>query len=251
MHWGKRFLGGSQSAGTNTITSPAFDPISRQPELKHAAVKVTAAALPWRLVAFAELDAVRALDALQALQSEVAFASAVLIGRKREGVLFRAAHDLAPPAEWLAALDQLLGLDGDDVLRYEDARRGHSRRVRISDELLRGVRLSGDAGAVTSAEWLREWLVGGQSIERIRRLLLLPASQAPAGFMPAGRVLCQCFGVSERDIVSELARTEGEPAQRLRTVQSRMHCGTNCGSCVPELKALAEKCAAEAGRLVA
>jgi assimilatory nitrate reductase catalytic subunit len=251
MHWGKRFLGGSQSAGTNTITSPAFDAISRQPELKHAAVKVAAASLPWRLVAFAELDAVQAVDALQALQAGVVFASTVLIGRKRDGVLFRAAHNGAPPASWLAELDALLGLDGDEVLRYDDARRGHSRRVRISGELLRGVRLSGDAGAITSGEWLREWLVGGQSIEQIRRLLLVPSRQAPAGFMPVGRVLCQCFGVSERDIVSELTRTEGGPAERLRTVQSRLHCGTNCGSCVPELRALVEKCAAEAGRLVA
>jgi assimilatory nitrate reductase catalytic subunit len=251
MHWGKRYLGGSQSAGTNTLTTPAFDPISRQPELKHAAVKVAAVSLPWRLVAFAELDAVRALDALQALQAGVVFASTVVIGREREGVLFRAAHNGAPPASWLAELDALLGLDADDVLRYDDARRGHSRRIRIAGERLGGARLSGEANAIASGEWLREWLVGGQSIDRIRRLLLLPSSQAPAGFVPAGRVVCQCFGIPERDIVSELTHTEGAPAERLRSVQSRLHCGTNCGSCLPELKVLVEKCVAEAGRRVA
>ena len=35
---------------------PAFCPTSKQPELKHAAVKVLRAELPWRLVARAWLD---------------------------------------------------------------------------------------------------------------------------------------------------------------------------------------------------
>ena len=48
MHWGGRFLGGH---GVNALTIAALDPVSRQPELKHCAVRVEAAALPWRLVA--------------------------------------------------------------------------------------------------------------------------------------------------------------------------------------------------------
>ena len=251
MHWGKRYLGGSRSAGVNTVTTPAFDPISRQPELKHAAVKVTAAALPWRLVAFAHIGAVEAIDRLQSLQGEVAFASAVLIGRDSEGVLLRAANATAPTVEWLAALDTLLDLDADDVLRYEDTRRGHSRRIRIDGDRLRGVRLTGDAGAITSGEWLREWLVGGQSIEQIRRLLLSPSSHAPSGFVSAGQVVCQCFGVNERDIASTLTQCTGGPGERLQALQARLQCGTNCGSCVPELKALVEKCDAQGGRMVA
>ena len=251
MHWGKRYLGGRTSAGVNTVTTAAFDPISRQPELKHAAVKVVATGLAWRLVAFAELGAVEALDRLQALQGEVAFASAVLIGREEEGVLLRAANESAPSSQWLAALDAVLGLDAEDVLRYEDARRGHARRIRIDGERLRAARLSGDAGAILSGEWLREWLIGGQGIEQIRRLLLLPSSQAPSGFIPAGRVVCQCFGVNERDIAATLAQATGAPGERLRALQSRLRCGTNCGSCVPELKAMAESCAAGCGRRVA
>ncbi|MES3014966.1 MAG: nitrate reductase, partial [Pseudomonadota bacterium] len=45
MHWGDEFLSGSTStgqraAGVNALTSPAFCPSSKQPELKHAAVKI-------------------------------------------------------------------------------------------------------------------------------------------------------------------------------------------------------------------
>ncbi len=36
MHWGDRFLKG---LGCNVLTLPAFDPLSKQPELKHAGVR--------------------------------------------------------------------------------------------------------------------------------------------------------------------------------------------------------------------
>ena len=258
MHWGKRFLGGTASAGTNTVTLSTFDPISRQPELKHAAVKVSAVDLPWRLVAFAECDALRVLDALQALQEPVTFASAVLIGRDRPGILLRAAHDEAPSAAWLATLDSLLDLDAQDVMRYEDARRGQSRRIRITGDRLLGVRLSGAAAAITSGEWLRDWLVGGRAVADVRRFLLAPehrgqttCSEGGNKWSVPGRVVCQCHNVSEREILAALGECEGEPGERLDALKAQLKCGTNCGSCVPELRALVEKGGPKARRMVA
>jgi assimilatory nitrate reductase catalytic subunit len=242
MHWGKRFLGGRGSAGTNTLTIGAFDPFSRQPELKHAAIKVSPAELGWRLVAFAEALPERAtemLDALQALQDEVAFATSVMIGRERPGVLMRAGNENAPGASWLAALDEILGVNADDTLRYEDARLAQSRRLRIADDRLVAVRLCGSAGAVTSGEWLRDWLVECRAVAEIRRLLLSPATHAPAGFVLSGRVVCQCWNVSERDIASALAECAGGTDEKLATLKASLKCGTNCGSCLPELRVLA------------
>ena len=251
MHWGKRYLGGKASEGTNTVTVPALDPVSRQPELKHAAIKVTTADLPWRLVAFAEGDAMRILDRLQALQDEVAFASAVPIGRERSAILYRAAHEGSPSPAWIAALDALLGLDAEDVLRYEDARRGDSRRIRIADDRLLGVRLTGEALAVASGEWLREWLVGGKSVADVRRLLLAAATHAPTGLGGCDRVICQCHNVSERQIASTLSQCPGGPGERLAALKQQLQCGTACGSCGPELRELAEKADAKARRMVA
>ena len=254
MHWGKRFLGGSGSAGTNTVTLSAFDPISRQPELKHAAIRVSPVDLPWRLVAFAECDPDRlaaTLDALQARQDEVTFASTVVIGRERPGVMLRAAHSHAPGPEWIDTLDRLLGLDIDDALRYEDARLNHSRRMRIAGDRLLAVRLTGTPGAITAGEWLRDWLVSGRSVGEVRRLLLSPAHRAPSGFVLAGRVVCQCWNVSEQEIVSALPAWEGDAGERLGQLQSTLKCGTNCGSCVPELRALVEKVSPGSPRMVA
>ena len=258
MHWGKRFLGGQASEGVNTVTSPAFDAHSHQPELKHAAVKVVGVELPWRVVAFAEIEPDRVaatFDAMQALQDDVAFMSAALIGRDRPGILFRAAHEASPGVEWIATLDKLLDLQGGDVLRYEDTRRALSRRIRILDDRLLGVRLTGEAGAIASGEWLREWLVSGKPVAEIRRLLLSPATHAPSGFVMAGRVICQCFNVSEPEIAACLANCAGDTLQKLEALKAELKCGTNCGSCVPELRSLAGAAAVniaeKAGRMVA
>ncbi len=52
MHWGSASLGGEGAHGINALTTPARCPVSFQPELKHAAIRVTKAELPWRLAAF-------------------------------------------------------------------------------------------------------------------------------------------------------------------------------------------------------
>ncbi|HUP30556.1 MAG TPA: molybdopterin-dependent oxidoreductase, partial [Usitatibacter sp.] len=241
MHWGKRFLGGRDSAGVNTVTSPALDPLSRQPELKHAAVKIERAGLPWRLTAFVRVDPerfVHVLDALLPLQSELTFASAVPFGRATPGVLFRAAAEQSPSEAWLATLDRILELEGDDVLRYDDPRLGHARRLKISGDHLASARLSGDAGAIASGEWLREWLASGQSVAEIRRALLLPSALPPAGLVPASRIVCQCLGISEHAIAASLALLPDNAADRVKHLQATLRCGTNCGSCLPELRAL-------------
>ncbi len=244
MHWGKRFLGGRASAGTNTLMPGNFDAASRQPELKHAAVKVSAATLPWRLTAFAEVGegALAGLAAsLQDLHPGAAFVSVVPIGRERAGILVRAANAGAPAPDFLAKLDGLLSLDGEGVLCYDDPARGHARRIRLDGDRLVAARLSGEPGSISSGEWLREWLVGGRAVAEVRRMLLSPSRSAPQGFAAAGRVVCQCWNVSEPQIAAALGQFEGEPRERLNALGTLLKCGTSCGSCLPELRELAAR----------
>ena len=53
-----------------------------------------------------------------------------------------------------------------------------------------------------------------------------------------GRQICTCFDVSEPLIESTLAQCGGSEDQRLSQLQQTLRCGTNCGSCVPELRKL-------------
>ena len=240
MHWGSATLAGRGSTGVNAVTAKAFCPSSKQPELKHAAVRVTRAELPWKLVAFGfpggaeHLVALR--DALRECAGQFEFASVVLIGGDRSGVLLRAAASEAIDEVLLAQIDRLFRLHGDDVARYDDPKRGIGRRVRVEMGRLVAVRLSGD---VSGAAWLRDWLTSAHDVAALRHGLLVPSGQPPHGYVPRGRVVCNCFDVSEYEIAAHLALCAGSPEAALATLQAQRHCGTNCGSCLPELKRLA------------
>ena len=181
MHWGSVSLGGDGALGVNALTTPARCPISQQPELKHAAVRVTKAELPWRLAVFgyaADGDALAVRQALRSLLESFPFASVTLIGRDRPGVLFRAAAARPVETALLARVDAVFGLHADVVARYDDATRGIGRRVLVDADRLVAVRLSGDTVAES---WLREWLLAEQEVASLRTALLRPTAQAPAG----------------------------------------------------------------------
>jgi assimilatory nitrate reductase catalytic subunit len=53
-----------------------------------------------------------------------------------------------------------------------------------------------------------------------------------------GKTVCACFSVGEKTLLNEILQG------RLKSVEAigeRLQAGTNCGSCIPELKVLLEK----------
>jgi assimilatory nitrate reductase catalytic subunit len=48
--------------------------------------------------------------------------------------------------------------------------------------------------------------------------------------------VCTCFNVGQAAIDQHLKSCTGTPAERLASLQNTLKCGTNCGSCVPQLK---------------
>ena len=255
MHWGSEYLGGVSSTGTplagiNALTTSAYCPSSKQPELKHAAVKILKAELPWTLLGVAWLPAQQALgvrEQLRALMALFPFASCVpfsnnaplaeAASRERSGVLFRAAAYEAPAEDVLHQLEGLLGLSEGETLRYADKRKGQRRAIRVrrdgADIRLEGLLLAGD----TSAEaWLKSLLLQELPAQAYGRLLLAPGAKAPVALQQKGKQVCSCFGVEAARIQHHLAGSSGSPDDRLASLQETLRCGTNCGSCLPELK---------------
>ncbi len=251
MHWGKLTLASSGSHGINALTLPTFDPISKQPELKHTAVRVERAALPWSLVAFAYTgggrDPVAVCDELREIAQSLSglsalpasgkafFASTTLIGNERPGVVLRLAAEHAPERTALEQIDRILGLTGLATLAYDDPRRNLSRRVRVDDGRLVGVRLAGDLAAES---WMRDFFLSGASVVELRQRLLAGSAAASLGFKPRGKVVCNCFNVSENEIIDFCTTANGDSAAKLTALQAAKKCGTNCGSCLPELRTL-------------
>jgi assimilatory nitrate reductase catalytic subunit len=245
MHWGEEFVSGSTStgermAGVNALTSPAFCPSSKQPELKHAAVKILKAELPWRLLAMAWLPNDRSLlvrEQLRELMPAFAYAACVPFGRERTGILFRAAAYEPASDELVASIEQVLGLANPDVLHYADKRRGQRRSMHLAPHdgeiQLQGFLMAGD----TSAEaWVKTLLQDELPARAYGRLLLSPGSTAPLTVASRGKQVCSCYNVGEADISAVLATSSGSAQAQLQQVQDALKCGTSCGSCVPELK---------------
>jgi assimilatory nitrate reductase catalytic subunit len=235
MHWGARFLGGEGRLGVNELTVGALDPSSRQPELKHCAVRVLPAKLPWRLVAFGGADEASTLfEQLTPFMTAVPFAARTLIGRERAGVRLVLAAETAPSPRLLACIDEAFGLGAAEVVKYED--NSVSRRVALQDDRIRAVRVSGD---VRSERWLRDLWLRDAPIRELRRYLRLAADAPLDAGMSRGRTLCNCFDVGESEIDAFLATRRS-----LNELQRQLKCGTNCGSCLPELRRKIDACAA-------
>jgi assimilatory nitrate reductase catalytic subunit len=259
MHWGEEFLSGQGSngerlAGVNAITTSAFCPTSKQPELKHAAVKILKAELPWTLLGVAWLPSEQALaarEALKALMRLFPFASCVPFGDNaadkatdgtgRTGLLFRAADNEAPADAVLTQIETILGLgvssSNSQVLRYADKKKGQHRAIKLSGNRehaeLEAFLLAGDT---RSESWIKTLLQESLPAQSYGRMLLVPGSKAPIAVQSRGKAVCTCFNVTDATIAAQLAKSFGSDERRLTELQASLKCGTNCGSCVPELK---------------
>ena len=115
-------------------------------------------------------------------------------------------------------------------LNYNDAKRGISKRIVVENNKVTGVHLIGETLA---ADWLKEVMTTGELSEELRRWALAPLSAPPTGQRGRGKIICNCFDVSANEIIENI-----ELGADLITLQNKLKCGTECGSCVPELKKL-------------
>ena len=265
MHWGEEALTGrgedvAPFAGINALTTPASCPQSRQPELKHCAVRIVRAGLPWRLRAMAWLPQDEALarrERIRPLLAHFGYASCLPIGREpdaqgRAGLWLDAAAVEVPAADVLDALRSALALQAEAVLDYRDPRSGLQRALRVrrdeqGQERLAGFWVSGGDNADTAlAQWWRDTLQGDGPLAMPARQMLAPGAReggARGAAAPASPQLCTCFDVSVAAATAALAAAEGDPAQRLAQAQAQLRCGTHCGSCLPRLRRLAQAAA--------
>ncbi len=250
MHWGPEFFGSrSGVGGVNALTLEAFDPYSKQPELKHSAIQLKKANLPWQMVVFVHSEHWLTLwRKARNLYAEFDAAVCVPIGREKTGVLFRAACRKAPPKAVVERVQALFACQGGDVMVYSDPTTDARRAIGVAVERIKGepvatlnrVFLAGD---IQSECWLRNYFDQSLDVMPLRSFLLAPAVQPPGVQTQAVRMVCNCVGVSETAIEENLrifcaANPQGSEAEALDALKSTLKCGTQCGSCVPEVRKL-------------
>ena len=101
------------------------------------------------------------------------------------------------------------------------------------DTRLEGFLLAGDTRAEA---WIRTLLQDELPAQAYGRLLLAPGAKPPVAVQARGKQVCSCFNVTDEAIRTHLEGQGGNDDARLASLQAGLKCGTNCGSCVPELK---------------
>ena len=268
MHWGSEVLSGRDANGeagfgVNVLTTSSYCPTSKQPELKHAAVQIIRADLSadatWQLMGMAWLPSDQVWTVrqhLQKLMPHFDFAylvpftdtSAALADQApRTGLLLRAACRAPANNLLLQTLAEALKLNDTNTLHYKDADRVQRRSVRLTTADTNGLRsLQGFliAGDSRSARWLRTLLQESTPLNWSARQWLVASDSPMDGTAPVSRQVCSCLNVREDAISVCLQSLSGSEDERVAGLQSQLHCGTQCGSCVPELRQITRRVAA-------
>jgi len=216
IHWSDAL---AHRARAGALVNPVTDPISGQPEFKHTPVRVEAYAASWH--AFL-LSRARGAPAPADYRVEV----------RGDGYWRYELAGAAPVAAWPQQARAWIGADGE-WLEFEDARGGRYRAARIDGGRLSACLFVAPTHELPARAWLQS-LFGKAALSPEERLSLL-SGRTPSATAAEGAIVCACFGVG-RDRLTIAIHREGLATPE--AIGARLRAGTQCGSCVPELKAL-------------
>jgi len=215
MHWSDAF---ARSGRVGALVNPATDPHSGQPEFKHTPVTVAPATLAWTGFVLSRH--------VLALPAELNYLARTL----GDGFLrYEIAASLVP-SDWHTWAMTLLGPEGD-WLEFRDAATGRYRAAVIRDGRLSACLIVSAGGPLPERDWLAALFAQALLTPESRTDLL--AGKSGRTGEDRGRTICACFNVG----LKTLERAIRE--QGLATVQAvgeALKAGTNCGSCVAEIR---------------
>jgi assimilatory nitrate reductase catalytic subunit len=87
--------------------------------------------------------------------------------------------------------------------------------------------------SLPSRSWLAT-LFSSAALGDAERLAIL-AGRAPQGSLESGPVVCSCFAIGRSTLLRAI---RGERLASVEQIGAALRAGTNCGSCIPELKGL-------------
>ncbi|OAN46600.1 nitrate reductase [Paramagnetospirillum marisnigri] len=215
IHWTDRTASG---AVVGSLIDAAVDPVSGQPELKHAPVRVEPFTAAWHGVLLSR-------EAVE-LPRDIYWSKAA--GQSHS--IWRLAG--AQGQDWPRIGRDWLG-DSGEWIEFLDPNRGHYRAARLVDGRLEGVLFIFRWATDFSPDWVAA-AFGRAAILGEERATLV-AGAPPGGDRGSDKTVCACFQVglsAIRAAIHDHGLTS--PAE----IGAMLKAGTNCGSCVPEIRAI-------------
>jgi assimilatory nitrate reductase catalytic subunit len=223
MHWTDSFT----SAGpVDRLVGAVTDPVSGQPELKGTPVRVTLLPTFWRG---------RLVRRTAAPLADGPYYWARIPLDKGQAFALAGWDPLPGGKDRDAWIVELLGASPTtELITYADPGRGAFRYASIIDDRLDACLLLARRSAELPAS---ETLVAalGTEISPDMRLGLLAGRRSTDAPNDGARTICVCFGVGLRTLHHEIVERR---LTSLSEIGTALRAGTNCGSCIPELKAI-------------
>ena len=212
IHWSGET---ASSARACDLVGPHTDPYSGQPEAKATPASIAPVAFAWRGFALTRAP-VTLPDGTWWTRVALSGGVGTLIATNEE------------PKRWR---DHAAALMGGDVAEFIDLKRGIYRAAAFRDGRLDAALFLGPADAAPQWDATRT-LYGAEALADIERRMLLSGRTAD-GLVETGPVICACFGVGLNVIRDAIASNS---ATNVEAIGKALRAGTNCGSCLPELK---------------
>ena len=213
IHWS-----GANSTGARvgSLVAPYTDPFSGQPENKATPASIAPYEYVFRGFALSRMP--------MELPGHAWVARVAVTGG--HGYLFADNADLKGWQAWMHAAAS------DDLAEYNDFGGGIYRAASFRGDRIEACLFVGAAG--DAGDWnVVKSLFAADALSDMQRRMLLSGKSAE-GVASAGPVICACFGVGRDTICNAIAAGARSAAE----IGVKLKAGTNCGSCIPELKRL-------------
>ena len=214
MHWNDET---ASDARTGSLVHAIVDPLSGQPDSKATPVAIEPVAVQAAGFMLARRRVMLPRDSYWAW-SAIGDGYAARIDTSGDG------------GDLLDALRVACG--PADILRYEDKRRDLLRTALMAGDRLVGALFLAPAALAPKWSLLADAWAADAIDQPLRRVML--SGKTLDGAVDEGPNVCACFGVPQGRIVAAIQAGASSPA----AIGAKLKAGTNCGSCIPELKRL-------------
>ncbi|MCA6111838.1 nitrate reductase [Bradyrhizobium cenepequi] len=213
IHWSEATATGAR---VGSLVAPFTDPFSGQPENKATPASIAPYEYVFRGFALSR----------QPLQLPVHAWVARVAVNGGHGYLFADNGDLLGWQLWLR-----MHTEGD-LAEYKDFGGGIYRGASFSTGRIETCLFIGPASDAGDWNVVKSLFATDALNDEQRRMLL--SGKSADGLSNAGPIVCACFGVGRATICDAIAAGATSPAE----IGTKLKAGTNCGSCIPELKRL-------------
>ena len=246
IHWNQQFSG---SATVSSLYDAAVDPISGQPELKHTGIAITAAKFEQYIDCYVSQALLQDIESQssnehenQGLAKSIAAHCAYWLKAKQPNSWHYQLATTADQTLTMAKFQQLFPCQGE-WLSFNDDGSQLSHIVCLKNGAVMFAAYFATSVTEHSLEnafgnakkWVDE-LFAHESLSFAQVQALL-SKTAPAA-ADESRKVCSCFNVTENKIREAVQAG----ADSVTALGNKLKCGTNCGSCKPELQTIINSC---------